>query len=133
MSKTVVDKETAERDFDSFIEKMDIDIEMSDEDKKSFDEQKDKIVKAIQQGSLVVEENGEMTFTPQRSKDKDPIRFYEPTGATLSAMDTRKKDEDVSKTYAAMADMTHTSASTFSKMAIKDVKLCMVIFTLFLG
>ena len=130
---SVVDKETAERDFDSFIEKMDIDVEMSEEDKETFDEQKDKMVKAIQKGSLVVEENGELTFIPQRSKDKDPITFYEPTGATLSAMDTRKKDENVKKTYAAMADMTHTSASTFSKMSISDVKVCMAIFTLFLG
>jgi hypothetical protein len=128
--------EVAEAEFDRFVDCMDLDVDtsgMGEEDRESYGEQRDKIVSAIRGGSLVINDNGEPVFTPQRSKDQEPITFYEPTGASLMAMDRRKKSEDIAKMYAAMADMTKTTAKTFSGMKMGDLKVCLAITTLFLG
>lgn len=135
MSEKVV-KEVAEQEFSRFVECMDLDvnpIDMDEDDRNSFNQQKDRIISAIQSGAVVISENGEPTFTPQRSNDVNPITFYEPTGASLMAMDRKKKTEDIGKLYAAMGDMSKTHASVFSKMKMADLKVCMAITTLFLG
>lgn len=129
-------KEVAEAEFDRFAEAMDLDVDpadMDEEDKKSFEQQRQRVVKAIQSGSLVINENGEPVFTPQRTKDAEPLTFHEPTGASLMAMDRKKKTEDIGKLYATMGDITKTHASTFSKMPMGDLKICMALVTLFLG
>tara|TARA_R110000744_G_scaffold333450_1_gene438839 strand:+ start:108 stop:515 length:408 start_codon:yes stop_codon:yes gene_type:complete len=129
-------KEVAEQEFTRFAESMDLDINpagMDAEDKKGFDQQKDRIISAIQSGSLVINDSGEPVFTPQRTKDADAITFHEPTGASLMAMDRKKKTEDIGKLYASMGEITRTHASTFSKMKMPDLKVCMAITTLFLG
>jgi len=133
---TKIAKEVAEAEFDRFTSAMDIDAEVANmdaEDKKGFNEQKDRIVKAVMSGALTVNDNGEPVFTPQRIKDADALTFHEPTGASLMAMDRKKKTEDVGKLYATMGDMTKTHANTFSKMKMPDLKVCMAITTLFLG
>lgn len=129
-------REVAEAEFDRFVEVMDIAASTADmdaEDKKGFLEQKDRIVKAVMSGALIVNDNGEPVYTPARTKDADALTFHEPTGASLMAMDRKKKTEDVGKLYATMGDMTKTHANTFSKMKMPDLKVCMAITTLFLG
>lgn len=128
--------EVAEQEFNRFVEAMDLDVnpsDMDEDDKKGFEQQRDRVVSAIQAGTLAISDNGEPVFTPQRSKDIDPITFHEPTGASLMAMDRKKKTEDIGKLYAAMGDMTKTHAGVFSKMKMADLKVCMAITTLFLG
>lgn len=134
--KEKVALEVAEQEFNRFVEAMDLDVDpadMDEDDKKGFEQQRDRVVSAIQFGSLVISDSGEPVFTPQRSKDIDQITFHEPTGASLMAMDRKKKTEDVGKLYAAMGDMTKTHAGVFSKMKMADLKVCMAITTLFLG
>lgn len=128
--------EVAESEFNRFLDLMDIEIDldkMGEDDKKSFTQQKEKVVNAIASGALTINDNGEPTYTPQRAKDAAPITFYEPTGASLMAMDRKQKAEDVAKLYAAMADMTKTTPATFSKMKMADLKVCMAVATLFLA
>ncbi len=129
-------KEVAEQEFDRFVESMALDVNPSDldaEDKKSLDQTRDRVVSAIQNGSLVVNDEGEPTFTPIRTKNMDPITFYEPTGSCIQAMDRKKKTEDIGKLFAAMGDITKSHANVFSKMKMSDLKVCMAIATLFLG
>lgn len=129
-------KEVADQEFNRFVESMDLDVDPADmdaEDKKGFDQQRDRVIAAIQSGALVINDSGEPVFTPQRTKDADVITFHEPTGASLMAMDRKKKTEDIGKLYAAMGEITKTHASTFSKMKMADLKVCMAITTLFLG
>ncbi len=136
ISNYLVAREVAEQDFNRFADSMDLDIDpvdMDAEDKKGFEQQKDRIISAIQSGSLVINDIGEPVFTPKRTKDADAITFYEPTGASLMAMDRKKKTEDVGKLYASMGEITRTHASTFSKMKMSDLKVCIAITTLFLG
>lgn len=135
MSNTVA-REVAEAEFERFVEANALLVEfdgMEKEDVDSFREQKERILRAIETGALVVSEDGEPTFTPQRTKDATPLTFHEPTGASLMAMDRKKKNEDVGKLYATMGDMTRTDAKTFSNMKMADLKLCMAVTVLFLG
>lgn len=131
-----VDKDTAQSEFERFAETMDLDLEpagMDDEDAKSFASQKNLVIRAMQKGDLVINESGEPEFTPSRSADAKTITFYEPTGATMQAMDRRKASQDVSKTYAAMADMTRQDAKRFSQLKYADLKVCLAVFTLYTG
>ena len=132
----IIDRETAALEFQKFVDTMDLDLDvdtMDNEDRKDFTKEKDKLIVAIQKGRLTINDRGEPTYTPQRSENKDPITFYEPTGATLMAMDRKKRDADVTKMYAAMADMTKQSVNRFSKMSHKDCMVCQSITTLFLA
>jgi hypothetical protein len=134
--KDLVAEEVAEQEFIRFVDAMDIDVDpegMDEEDRKGFVQQKIKIVSAIKSGALVINDNGEPVYTPVRTKDATPITFFEPTGASLMAMDRKKKTEDIGKFYAAMGDITKTSAGVFSKMRMSDLKICMAITTLFLA
>jgi hypothetical protein len=134
MSK--VDNETACAEFQRFIDLncIFVGIEtLGKEDKEAFVEAKGRIVSAIERGDLTINDDGEATYTPRRSKDTNDIVFREPTGATLTAMDRKKQGEDVGKMFATMADMTGTNAKTFSAMRMSDLKVCMAVFNLFLG
>lgn len=129
-------KEVAEQEFDRFVEAMDLDVDpvdMDEEDKKGYHQQRDRVIAAIQAGTLTINDNGEPVFTPQRTKDAEPLTFHEPTGASLMAMDRKKKTEDVGKMYAVMAEITKSHPSTFAKMKMADLKVCQAVTTLFLG
>ena len=127
--------EMAELEFNRFAESMDLyfDLnEMDSEDQTAFNKQKGRITRAIVKGSLVINELGEAVFTPDNKKSKhtDAITFHERSGASLMAMDGKKKNHDVAKTYAVMADMCNTHPSTFAKLMGEDVKICEALFAL---
>lgn len=130
-----ISPEVAEAEFQRFAEAMDLDVDVSKldaEDLTAFNKNKDRILRAMSSGALLINENGEAVFTPQRpgSKNKDPITFHERTGASLMAMDGKKKGHDVAKTYAVMADMCKVHQSTFAGMTGSDVKVCEALFAL---
>jgi len=130
-----VDKEVAEQEFDRFTEAMDLDLdtsEMDAEDLTAFNKQKSKIVKAIILGSLVVNEHGEAVYTPrnERSKFKEALTFHERTGASLMAMDGKKKNHDVTKTYKVLGDMCKVHPNIFAGLVGIDVKICEALFAL---
>jgi hypothetical protein len=128
--------EVAESEFDRFLEAMDIDVDpkgMDDEDKKSYQTARRRLVEAIEEGWLAVDEKGQPIVTPRVGDDAGPITFREPTGASYLAMDQKKKDHDQAKLVAVMADMTGQPPVRFSKMANRDLKLCQSIVALFLG
>ena len=125
----------AEQEFDRFIDCMDLDVEeahMDAEDLTNFNKQKRRILKAITEGHLTVNENGEAVYTPQNPKslNKDPITFHERSGASLMAMDGKKKNHDVAKTYAVMADMCKVHPKVFAGMRGIDDKIFGALFAL---
>lgn len=133
--KELVAKEVAEQDFDRFVESMDLDVDTSGmdvEDLTAFNKQKSRIVRAIQRGHLVINDEGEAVYTPFKpnSKHKDPLTFHERSGASLMAMDGKKKGHDVAKTYAVLADMCKVHPSVFAGLVGTDVKVCEALFAL---
>jgi len=134
-NEDVVVQEVAEAEFDRFTELMDLDVDQSSmdtEDVEQFLKIKRRLLRAIRKGALVVNEDGEAVYAPQRSASKyrDPLTFHERTGADLMAMDSRKKGHDMSKTYAIMAGMCRVHPKVFAGLAGIDGKVCEAIFTL---
>lgn len=138
VSATPLDKisiEFAEMEFDRFASAMDLDLDikaMDEEDLMSFKRQKSKIIRAVMQGGLVFNDNAEAVYTPSnpRTIHQDPITFHERSGASLIAMDGKKKNHDVAKTYAVLGDMCKVPPKVFAGMVGKDVKLCEALFSL---
>lgn len=133
MSK--ISREVAEQEFARFADAMDLDVDTSKldaEDLAAFNKQRERIIRAMEVGALVINENGEAVYTPQRptSQHKDPITFHERTGASLMAMDGKKKGQDVAKTYAVMADMCRVHPKVFAGLAGVDIKVCEALFAL---
>ena len=131
----VVAVDMAEAEFDRFAESMDLDLDtagMDAEDLTAFAKQKNRIIRAITKGALVVNDNGEAVYTPHRpsSKHKEAITFHERTGASLMAMDSKKKNHDVAKTYATMGDMCRVHQNIFAVLAGEDIKVCEAIYAL---
>ncbi len=136
--KPKISKDVAEVEFMRFIDGMGIDIEIDDlneVEKEALKGMRDKVVRAIERGSLTVDADGVPTFTPQRkgTQDHTPIVFYEPDGAVLMQMDRKKSGQDVGKLFVVMAALTKTHASNFNNMKNADLQVCMAITTLFLG
>ena len=133
--ENVIAPEVAEAEFDRFADEMDLDLDesfMDEDDLTSFRRQKKRILNALKNGSLVINENGEAVYTPsnRNTKTQKAITFHERTGASLMAMDGKKKNSDVAKTYAIMGDMCKVHPSVFAGMAGMDIKVCEAIFAL---
>lgn len=131
-----VDKDTAEAEFQRFVDMMDLDIDvetLDDEDKEALKTNKRKILKALRRGSLVINDEGEPVFTPRVSARTEAITFYEPEGKSFMASDGKKKGHDIRKSYAIMADMTKTNVQTFSLMKNRDLDVCLAVINVFLG
>lgn len=130
-----IDEAVAQQEFDRFVEAMDLMLDVSKmdaEDKTGFEKHKDRILRAMQRGDLVVNDNGEAVYTPVRptSKHKEPITFHERTGASILAMDSKKKNHDMAKTYAVMAQMCEVPAVVFSGLVGTDIKVCEAVYSL---
>ena len=128
-------KEVAEQEFERFSDEMDLDLDTSQmdaEDVASFSKQKSRVIRAIMRGNLVINDAGEAVLTPanKRSKHTEALTFHERTGASLMAMDGKKKNHDVAKTYAVMADMCHVHPNVFAGLVGSDVKTCEALFAL---
>jgi hypothetical protein len=133
MVEEKVAKEVAEADFERFLEAMDLDPDrgrMDADDVKSFEDVKAKFVRAVQRGQLVVDEKGQPVVT---TSDGKTLTFYEPTGASFTAMDSRKKGQDVAKMIAMMGDMCRVGPAVFAGLKNRDFKICQAIVQLFLG
>lgn len=134
-----VSEDVALSEFNRFCETMDLDVaeaRMDAGDLKSFKEARHILVRAIMAGSLVVDDKGQPVYTPKTAHpalDGGTITFYEPTGASFMSMDTKKREEEVAKTFGIMASMTHLPEHVFSKMPQRDLKVCRTIVMLFLG
>lgn len=128
-------QELAEHEFERFIDGMDllIDTEKMDaEDRTAFDKSKARLVREIVRGFLIVNEKGEMIYTPHHpdTKHDKPIHFYERTGSAVMGMDSKKKGHDVAKTYAVMGTMCRVHQSVFANLVGTDGKVCEAIFAL---
>ena len=130
--------EVCELEFERFAERFGVDVDkahMDDEDRQSFDNSKRVLMIAMSKKHLVIDENGLPIYTPHApdTRDKSPITFYAPKGASLMASDNKKDGHDVGKTFAVMAAVTHTSAKLFSEMEHQDLKVCSALLAIFLG
>ena len=138
IKKEKIVKDVAVQEFERFLECMGIDgdtKEFDSDDLNNFNIHKNRIVKSIQLGHLIINDNGEAEYTTQRVvAGKDPIKvlFYEPDGSVLLSTDKKKQSQTVGKMYQAMAHITKLPPGIFSQMKMADIKICVSITTLFL-
>lgn len=132
-----VDQKTAGEDFNRFADvwEIDTDVEsMGEDDRKSFEEQKRKIVKAITIGRASVDTDGNIVYSL-----KDPVNGVDsvtlkmPRGEGYMEMDRYKEQASVHKFMAVMGSMTGKPVKVFSNMSGIDLKFCMAVSALFLA
>jgi hypothetical protein len=130
-----IDKETAELEFTCICEMWEIDCEIDDmdeEDRKSFEEQKRKIIYAIRRGRLTVDD--EIVYTlAYPEANCTTVTIKRPKGQALMSTDRCKDKENFKRTYSILASMTGREVSFFSRLDGIDLKVLMAFFALFFG
>lgn len=131
-TEPIVNADDANDEFERFLTAMDLHVpaEMDEDDQNGFKRARDIFVRAVQQGQLHVNGEGEPVFAPNDGGKE--ITFHEPTGADIMAMDRVKKNLEQKRSYAIIASMTGEALVRFSKMRNRDLKVCDTILTLFL-
>ena len=135
----VMDPESAENDFDKWAEAMDLDFResrMNADSLENFLNLKDLILSGFCRGSILINEECEIVFTPENKKSKffgKPIVFHESDANALMAQDRRQKGQDVAKMWAVLGAMCKIHPSVFSGMHGRDTKICIALFTLLMG
>lgn len=135
MTATVkVAREVALADFERMCEAYRVPLDLSDlsaDEQTEFEGLREKIVRLQMRGVVVVGPDGNPTYTAPGSATG--YTFHPPTGATLMALETYAGKRDVANSMAAIADMTHTDKSEFSKMPLADFRAISNIASLFLA
>jgi len=139
INKYIIDRETAEEEFNRFCEGWEIDADkssMTEEDKGAFESQKANFINAIKRGRLIYNEDESLTYKfsnkVERYKDKELI-IKRPKGAAYMEMDRFKDQQGVHKTYAVVGAMTGHEAKYFSEVDGIDLKPLNAIVVLFLA
>ena len=120
-------------EFDRFVDEMDLDLDpvyMDEDELRTFEKHKRRLFEAMRRGALVINENGEAVYTPQKDTNAKPITFHERTGASLMATNGVQKGHDATKMYRMLGDMCQEHPSRFSKLRGIDIKICEILFGL---
>ena len=136
--KNIIDRKTAEAEFDRYCEVNDIDCDMSamtDDERKDFEPIKKRFVKACMQGRVKVDGiNLQYTisdFSPPPFNGQI-VTTKRPGGNSFMEMDGYKETQSVHKMHGFLAAMTGQEKSFFSKIDGKDWHFLRDIAVLFL-
>lgn len=137
-TESKVNREEAEREFDQWCAENE--LPYTEEDMEAIGEETADqlrqaryiIVKAVMAGHMIFNDEGFPVYTPhhRRSKDKNPITFYEQTGATMLAAppgNSKRGPTPERKLFAMLEDITKTGTGRFSGLAGVDLKVCMAV------
>lgn len=131
-----VAREVAQDEFNRFCDSMDIDNNtdaMTEEDAKSFEEPKGVIIRAIMEGSLLINDDGEPEYTPKNSPKVGNLTFREPNGADYMAMDRKKEGQNIAKMWTLAESVTKSSPGTIANLRNRDLKVVRAIMQLFMA
>ena len=106
---------------------------MDAEDRTQLDLNNRRIINAILDGRLVIDQDGVPVYTPRDSVDRSPIRFPRPKGKDLMQSDLFKKNHDVTKAFAIMAATSHESLDRYGEMESTDLYVCLAIAGMYNG
>lgn len=127
-----IEKEVAQNEFERWASAWRIEIdesELNEEDAQSLNEQRSKIVKAIERGYLTVSEDGTELVL---NTNKGDVTFKEPTGAAYLAMD-QHKNKNMASSFGFMGAMTGTPAKYWSSVRGADLKIAQAVTAIFLA
>lgn len=124
-----LDKETALAEFDNMCEGLGLDADVSGEEAEQFNKDKERIVKAIMSGSLVIGEDSLPVYTTVAG---DSLKIKEPTGTTLLSMDKVKQGQDMRKSFTLLGELTG-GAFTPGKSKMRDINILSAIMSVFMA
>ena len=88
--ENAIDRETAENEFDRWVEAMSLDLDQVDfdeNDRRDIQIDKERIIRSIQKGKIEINDDGLIVYTPEGGR---PLTFHRPKGADLTVMDKKK-------------------------------------------
>lgn len=129
-------REMALDELNRFLALMDLDRKlaekMDDEDAKSLRDCQSTLLLALEDGSLVIEDDGVAVFTPRRGEHK-PLRFGEPSAGILLAADKRREGHNTAKTVAILTEWCGENPVRITSLKPNDFKVCTSLMALFFG
>lgn len=134
-----ISKEMAEEEFKNWCEANELDCDetsMNEEDKAAFEPLKNRIVKAIQKGVVVIDgDTIEYTLSGkyEGSMAGMKIKINSPTARLFSGMDGYKDTQMIKKLQGAMSALCGIDIGIFSKMTIPDWKFFQSVCVLFMN
>lgn len=136
--KVVMSEELAMQEIERWADENDFDLYVKGPNgMQILDSSVPKLMKAIQNGSLVLNDNNEFEYTVS---DKSPsgfagekITFKTPSGAGFMAMDSYKDQESVHKQLAVASAATGKDVGWFGKLSARDYKIAFIIAGFFIA
>ena len=137
-SKVTMTEEVAMDDLRRWAESNDIELEVVGEDGGSkLDAAVPKLVRAMRQGRLVVNDDGDLEYTVSASSPEgfagEVLKFSSPTGAAYMTMDKFKGEQGFHKLMGVASAMTGKDVSWFSRLDNRDYKIVMYVVGFFIG
>jgi hypothetical protein len=132
--KFKVGKEVAEAEFERLCRLNRVEHDeagLTSDESTSWRKIRDGIVRDIQHGTLIVNEEGRPTYTPPGASKG--LTFHAPTAATFIAFETYGAGKAASNMIATVAELTRTDRGEIGKLHSKDWSACVRIMTLFLA
>lgn len=136
--KVAMSEELALGEVKKWAEANDIEITAEGDDgAQKLDAAVPKLVRAVQQGRLVVNESGDFEYTVSASSPAgfagEVLKFTAPTGAAYLGMDKYKGDQGFHKLMAVASAMTGKDVAWFSKLHNRDYKIVVYVAGFFIG
>lgn len=134
---STVDRETALLEFDRFVEIWDIDgatENMNAEDKESFEKERERIVKAIENGHVTIDDDGAFRYALRFAKEGMLQELtLKVENASMLKMDEYKDRQSMHKLYAYVASLAGVAPRVISSIDPRDEKVIRSVALLFLG
>jgi len=134
--RTKLGKDVAESELRRFMSSMRLIFTVKDmdaENRDQFDLNKKRIINALLDGRLVIDQDGVPVYSPRDSDDHDPIKFPRPKGGDFMQADLIKANHNVTKTVKAMAATTHQTMERYQAMESTDFFVCQAIHSLYMA
>jgi len=101
-----------------------------DVDQRDTDGFCDLVIDGLIEGSVSIDHE---KMLPVVHSNLGDVKFKEPGGFSPMEMDSKKKDREITKVYAAIGSWCSRPVSDFGKMHPKYINLCMALWALFFG
>jgi hypothetical protein len=126
---STLDKDSATAEFDSMCDALGLDSEATGEDAEDFSKSKERIIKAIMRGALIIGDDSLPIYT---TSNGDVLKITEPHGGTLLSMDKVKAGQDMRRTYTIIGELTGGKFAP-SKCKMRDINVLSAVMSIFLA
>jgi hypothetical protein len=125
-------KEVAEKEFEKWCDYVDIELDdLTPEEIKSMESHRRTIVRAIMKGAACVDENGQLSYTSQRTAEPQKYTFKEVSGATLVSME--KAEGNFARQFVVLSEVTGRPAGELRKLTGRDLTFMQTVFILLMA